>query len=95
MIEVPQHSVLLMVTFAALAPALCRQFTRSSVELLGFLVTVIVIILTPRGEILHGAPYRGILSVVLHVFHLLLIAPTVYFFTPSCLPIADSVFPGE
>ncbi len=31
---------------------------------------------------------------VLYVFHFLIIAPTVDFFTPSCLPIADSVFPA-
>lgn len=61
---------------------------------LGFLLTVLVIILTPQGEILRGAPDRGRLSVVLYVFHFLIIAPTVDFFTPSCLPIADSVFPA-
>ena len=55
---------------------------------LGFLLTVLVIILTPRG----GAPDRGILSVVLYVFHFLIIAPTVDFFKPSYLPVADSVF---
>ncbi len=53
-----------------------------------------VIILIPRGEILRGAPDRGRLSVVLYVFHFLIIAPTVDFFTPSCLPIVDSVFPA-
>ncbi len=62
--------------------------------ILGFLLTVLVVILTPRGEILRGAPDRGRLSVVLYVFHFLIIAPTVDFFTPSCLPIADSVFPA-
>ena len=61
---------------------------------LGFLLTVLVIILTPRGEILRGAPDRGRLSVVLYVFHFLIIVPTVDFFKPSCLPIADSVFPA-
>ncbi len=75
-----------------LVPALCRSFTRSPRVVLGFLLTVLVIILTPRGEILRGAPDRGRLSVVLYVFHFLIIAPTVDFFTPSCLPIADSVF---
>ncbi len=49
---------------------------------------------TPQGEILRGAPDRGRLSVVLYVFHFLIIAPTVDFFTPSCLPIADSIFPA-
>ncbi len=77
-----------------LVPALCRSFTRSPRVVLGFLLTVLVIILTPRGEILRGAPDRGRLSVVLYVFHFLIIAPTVDFFTPSCLPIADSVFPA-
>ncbi len=80
--------------FVTLVPALCRSFTRSPRVVLGFLLTVLVIILTPRGEILRGAPDRGRLSVVLYVFHFLIIAPTVDFFTPSCLLIADSVFPA-
>ncbi len=83
-----------MVAFVTLVPALCRSFTRSPRVVLGFLLTVLVIILTPRGEILRGAPDRGRLSVVLYVFYFLIIAPTVDFFTPSCLPIADSVFPA-
>ncbi len=74
--------------------SLFRSLTRSPRVVLGFLLTVLVIILTPRGEILRGAPDRGRLSVVLYVFHFLIIAPTVDFFTPSCLPIADSVFPA-
>ncbi len=89
-----RRSVLLMVAFVTLVPALCRSFTRSPRVVLGFLLTVLVIILTPRGEILRGAPDRGRLSVVLYVFHFLIIAPTVDFFTPCCLPIADSVFPA-
>ena len=89
-----RRSVLLMVAFVTLVPALCRSFTRSPRVVLGFLFTVLVIILTPRGEILRGAPDGGRLSVVLYVFHFLIIAPTVDFFTPSCLPIADSVFPA-
>jgi len=32
--------------------------------------------------------------VVLYVFYFLLIAPTVDFVTPSCLPIVDSLFPA-
>ncbi len=89
-----RRSVLLMVAFVTLVPALCRSFTRSPRVVLGLLLTALVIILTPRGEILRGAPDRGRLSVVLYVFHFLIIAPTVDFFTPSCLPIADSVFPA-
>ncbi|CDQ77699.1 unnamed protein product [Oncorhynchus mykiss] len=84
-----RRSVLLMVGFVTLVPALCRSFTRSPRVVLGFLLTVLVIILTPRGEILHGAPDRGRLSVVLYVFHFLIIAPAVDFVKPSCLPIAD------
>ncbi len=70
-----RRSVLLMVAFVTLVPALCRSFTRSPRVVLGFLLTVLVIILTPRGEILRGAPDRGRLSVVLYVFHFLIIAP--------------------
>uniref|UniRef100_A0AAX7T2N6 MYND-type domain-containing protein n=1 Tax=Astatotilapia calliptera TaxID=8154 RepID=A0AAX7T2N6_ASTCA len=77
----------------ALAESLCRSFTRSPRVVLGSLLTVLMIILTPRDEILRGAPDRGRLSVVLYVFHFLMIAPTVDFFTPSCLPIVDSLFP--
>ncbi len=88
-----RRSVLLMVAFVTLVPALCRSFTRSPVWFWDF-SSVLVIILTPRGEILRGAPDRARLSVVLYVFHFLIIAPTVDFFTPSCLPIADSVFPA-
>ncbi|XP_061732512.1 uncharacterized protein LOC133535504 isoform X2 [Nerophis ophidion] len=73
--------------------ALCRSFTRSPRVVLGFLLTVLMIVLTPRDEILRGASDRGRLSVVLYVFHFLIIAPTVDFFTPSCLPIVDSLFP--
>uniref|UniRef100_A0A3P8PAL5 Prolyl 4-hydroxylase alpha subunit domain-containing protein n=1 Tax=Astatotilapia calliptera TaxID=8154 RepID=A0A3P8PAL5_ASTCA len=45
--------------------ALCRSFTRSPHVVLGSLLTVLMIILTPRDEILRGAPDRGRLSVVL------------------------------
>uniref|UniRef100_A0A8C7Q8Y1 Pyridine nucleotide-disulphide oxidoreductase domain 1 n=1 Tax=Oncorhynchus mykiss TaxID=8022 RepID=A0A8C7Q8Y1_ONCMY len=83
-----------MVGFVTLVPAFCRSFTRSPRVFLGFLLTVLVIILTPRGEIWREAPDRGRLSVVLYVFHFLIIAPTVDFVKPSCLPIADSVFPA-
>ncbi len=43
-----RRSVLLMVAFVTLVPALCRSFTRSPRVVLGFLLTVLVIILTPR-----------------------------------------------
>uniref|UniRef100_A0AAX7V9Q3 Trafficking protein particle complex 9 n=1 Tax=Astatotilapia calliptera TaxID=8154 RepID=A0AAX7V9Q3_ASTCA len=56
---------------------------RSPRVVLGSLLTVLMIILTPRDEILRGAPDRGRLSVVLYVFHFLMIAPAVDFFTPS------------
>ncbi|XP_062863705.1 protein O-mannosyl-transferase TMEM260 isoform X2 [Trichomycterus rosablanca] len=46
-------------------------------------------------QVIHqrGAPDRGRLSMVLYVFHFLTIAPTVLF-TPTCLPIVDSLFPA-
>uniref|UniRef100_A0A8C7NET0 RNA helicase n=1 Tax=Oncorhynchus mykiss TaxID=8022 RepID=A0A8C7NET0_ONCMY len=44
-----------------------------------------MIIATPRGEILHGAPGRGRLTVLLCFFHLRKIAPIVVTFSPSCL----------
>ncbi len=49
-----RRSVLLMVAFVTLVPALCRSFSRSPRVVLGFLLTVLVIILIPRGEILRS-----------------------------------------
>ncbi len=72
-----RRSVLLMVAFVTLVPALCRSFTRSPRVVLGFLLTVLVIIWPHGVRILRGAPDRGRLSVVLYVFHFLIIAPTV------------------
>ncbi len=69
----------LMVAFVTLVPALCRSFTRSPVWFLDFLLTVLVIILTPRGEILRGAPDRGRLSIGLVCLPFSNIAPTVDF----------------
>ncbi len=80
-------SVLLMVTVETVVPALFRSLTRSSRVVLGWSLTFLRIIDTPRGEILHGAPVRGRLTVILNFFHFLIIAPTVVAFSPSCLPI--------
>ncbi len=52
---------------------------------LGWFHTVLMITETPRGEILHGAPVRGRLTVILCFFHLWIFAPTVINFSPSCL----------
>ncbi len=79
-------SVLLMVTVETVVPALFRSLTRSSRVVLGWYLTFLRIIDAPRGEILHGAPVRGRLTVILN-FHFLIIAPTVVAFSPSCLPI--------
>lgn len=76
-------SVLVMVAFVTLVPALSRPFTSSPIVVWGFLLTVLVIILTPQGEILHGAADRGRLSVVLYVFHFLII-PQLIFLTGWC-----------
>lgn len=89
-----QRSVLLMVAFVPLVQALCRSVTRSPHGLQIFLVIVLVIILTPSGEILHGALDRGRLSVVLYIFHFVIFAPTMDFYTPSRLTIAVSLFPA-
>ncbi len=83
----PRCSVLLMVTIETVVPALFRSLTRSSRVVLGWSLTFLRIIDTPRGEILHGAPVRGRLTVILNFFHFLIIAPTVVAFSPSCLPI--------
>jgi len=89
-----RYSVLFMVDFVTLVPALCRSFIRSLHVVLWFLLTVLMIILTPWDQILRGAPDRGRLWVVLYVFHFLTIVPTVDFFTPSCLPIVDFTLPS-
>ncbi len=52
---------------------------------LGWFLKVLMINETPRGEILHGAPVRGRLTVILCFFHLWIIAPTVVTFSSSCL----------
>lgn len=62
-----QHSALIIVAFATLVPVLCKSFTRSLCGVLWFLVINLVIILTPRGEILHEASGRRRLSVGLFV----------------------------
>ncbi len=61
-----------------------RSLTRSSRVVLGWFLTVLMIIET-QGEILHGAPVRGRLTIILCFFHLRIIAPTVVTFSPSCL----------
>ncbi len=76
-------SVLLMVTVETVVPALFRSLTRSSRVVLGWSLTFLRIIDAPRGEILHGAPVRGRLTVILNFFHFLIIAPTVVAFSPS------------
>jgi len=61
--------------------SLCRSLR----VVLGFLLTVLMILLTPRDVILRGAPDRGRLSVVLYVFYFLTIAPTVFSFFHTIL----------
>ncbi len=59
---------------------------------LGWFLTVLMITETPRGEILHGAPVRGRLTVILCFFHLWIITPTVINFSPSCWRWSSSPF---
>ncbi len=60
-----QHSVLPIVFLVTMVPPALRSMTRSSRVVLGWYLTVLMIIETPRGEILHGAPARGRLTVIL------------------------------
>ena len=80
-----QCSVLLMVLFVTVVPTAFRSLTSSSCVVLGWSLTFLIIIDIPRGKILLGAPDRGRLVVTLCFFHLLIIAPTVVNFSPSCL----------
>ncbi len=80
-----RRSVLPIVFLVTMVPDALRSLTRSSCVVLGWFLTVLMIIETPRGEILHGAPVRGRLTVILCFFHLRIIAPTVVTFSPSCL----------
>ncbi len=83
-----RRSVLPIVFLVTMVPAALRSLTRSSRVVLGWFLTVLMITETPRGEILHGAPDRGRLTVILCFFHLRIIAPTVVTFSPSCLGMA-------
>ncbi len=54
------HGVVLPIVFLlTMVPATLRSLTRSSHLVLDWFLTVLMIIETPRGEILHGAPVRG------------------------------------
>ena len=77
-------SVLLMVLFVTVVPTAFWSLTSSCV-VLGWFLTFLIIIDIPRGKILHGAPDRGRLAVTLCFFHFLIIPPTVFNFSPSCL----------
>src|SRR4029434_1548398 len=80
-----RRSVLPMGFLVPGAPAALRSFTSSPRVVLGLSCTFRMITDTERGEILHGAPDRGRLTVVWCCFHLRIIAPTVVCFSPSCL----------
>ncbi len=75
-----RRSVLPIVFLVTMVPAALRSLTRSSRVVLGWFLTVLKIIETLRGEILHGAPVRGRLTVILCFFHLWIITPTVVTF---------------
>ena len=76
-ISILQCSVLLMVIFVTVVPTAFRSLTSSSYVVLGWSLTLLIIIDILRGEILCGAPDRGRLAVTLCFFHFLIIAPTV------------------
>ncbi len=77
-----RRSVLPFFFLVTMVPAALR-LTRSSRVALGWFITILMIIETPRGEILHGAQVRGILTVILCFFHLRIITPTVVTFSPG------------
>ncbi len=106
-----RRSVLLMVAFVTLVPALCRSFTRSppcgsgiprsgaprKISPRGVKMITRTVSKNPRttrGDLVNDLQRAGTKVTKENVFHFLIIAPTVDFFTPSCLPIADSVFPA-
>ncbi len=60
-----RRSVLPIVFLVTMVPAALRSLTRPSRVVLGYFLSVLMIIETPRGEILHGAPDRGRLTVIL------------------------------
>ncbi len=63
------HSVVLPIVFlVTMFPAALRSLTRSFCVNLGWFLTVLMIIEAPQGEILHGAPDRGRLWVILCSF---------------------------
>ncbi len=67
--------VLPVVFLVTMVPAALRSLIRSFSIVLGWFLTVLVIIETPRGEISHGAPDRVRLTVILCFFYLWIIAP--------------------
>ncbi len=87
-------SVLPIIFLVTMVPAALRSLTRSSGVVLGWFLTVLMIIETPRGKILHGAPDRGRLTVILCFFHLRIIAPTVVTFSPSSLAMVLQPIPA-
>ncbi len=85
-------SVLPIVFLVTVVPAAWRSLTRSSRVVLDWFLTVLMITETPRDEILHGAPVRWGLTVIVCFFHLWIIAPTVVTFSPRCLAMSCSPF---
>ncbi len=80
-----RRGVLPIVFLVTMVPAALRSLTRSSHVVLGWFLTVLMNSVTPRGEILHGAPVRVRLTDILCFFHLRIITLTVVTFSPSCL----------
>ncbi len=78
-------SVLLIVFLVTMVSAILRSLTRSSSVVLGWFLTVLMIIETQQGEILHEAQTEGDLTLISCFFHLRIIAITFVTFSPSCL----------
>ena len=82
-----RRGVLLMAILLTVLPAALRSSTRSCYVVLVCSLIFLIIRFTPRWEILRGTPDRGRFIVNRCFFHVLIIAPTVNSFSPSCLPI--------
>uniref|UniRef100_A0AAZ3PZ39 Uncharacterized protein n=1 Tax=Oncorhynchus tshawytscha TaxID=74940 RepID=A0AAZ3PZ39_ONCTS len=78
----------MMVGFVTLVPALCRSFTRSPRVVLGFLLNILVIILTPWGEILVSKPMTPFQTSALPMAVLALAQP-IGFWTNQTRPECD------
>src|SRR4029434_5421260 len=80
-----RRSVLPMGFLLTVVTCALKSFTRAPCVVLGLFRSFRMTTDTARGDISHGAPDRGRLTVVWCCLHLRIIAPTVVCFSPSFL----------